>query len=69
MDLGNIIAPHNQCLRWVKAAFPFHRPLSAFSSCGHEARQPWAAMCQKATNRIAAIDGLFDHLISGDHFG
>jgi len=24
---------------------------------------------QKATNRIAAIDGLFDHLISGDHFG
>jgi hypothetical protein len=25
--------------------------------------------CQKATNRIAAIDGLFDHLISGDHFG
>jgi hypothetical protein len=26
------------------------------------------AKCQKATNRIAAIDGLFDHLISGDHF-
>jgi hypothetical protein len=25
-------------------------------------------LCQKATNRIAAIDGLFDHLISGDHF-
>jgi hypothetical protein len=22
-----------------------------------------------STNRIAAIDGLFDHLISGDHFG
>jgi len=28
-----------------------------------------SALCQKATNRIAAIDGLFDHLISGDHFG
>jgi hypothetical protein len=33
------------------------------------ARGRTSEMSQKATNRIAAIEGLFDHLISGDHFG
>jgi hypothetical protein len=52
----------NSVIAVVSAARPlFHQKRK--SICGLAMSQK----CQKATNRIAAIDGLFDHLISGDH--
>ena len=47
-----------------KPVFPFHRTLSAFSSCGHEAAPALGSYCQEGTYAVQQ-KGLLDNLVGG----